>query len=267
MMESPKLDTRMACEDLLLGFRQFPLAYRMARQDLKLRYARSIFGPLWITATMGLYTLAISFVFGGLFGSSVRDLIPWITLGLIAWNFISAVLMESGVILHMNRGIILQSRMSVSTFIILVILKNLMIGMHHLLIFPIMMLLLGIPLSWSILWVFFGIPVILLFAFGMGLFAAIAGSRFRDLPPFFGSLTTIGLLFIPVMWRPGDLQRYQAIADYNPLTYILSLFRDPLLGVAPSSLAIIVSLGACAVMLAAGLALLAATRRRVMFWI
>jgi hypothetical protein len=105
---------KMAADDLLHGFCNLPLVWTVARQDVKLRYARSVIGPLWITITMALYVVALGFVFGGLFGASIRDVVPWIALGMIAWNLLANILTEASVVLVQNRGLLLQAKLSVS---------------------------------------------------------------------------------------------------------------------------------------------------------
>jgi ABC-type polysaccharide/polyol phosphate export permease len=239
----------------------------MARQDVKLRYARSVIGPLWITITMALYVMALGFVFGGLFGASIKDVVPWIALGMIAWNLLANILTEASIVLVQNRGLLLQAKLSVSLFILVVLVRNAIISAHHLVIYLLLIVVGLLSLSWSILWISISLPLIFVAAFGVAMWAALMSARFHDLPPFFASLTTVGFLFVPVMWRPSDLQRYRAIADWNPLTHVLAALRDPLLGITPSALSLFV-LGITALgCFLLGLLTLGYARRRVMFWI
>jgi ABC-2 type transport system permease protein len=121
----------MAADDVLHGFGNLPLVWNMARQDVKLRYARSVIGPLWITITMALYVVGIGFVFGGLFGASVREVVPWIAIGMIIWSLLSNILNESSVVLVQHRALLLQAKLSVSMFVLLVLLRNAIISGHH----------------------------------------------------------------------------------------------------------------------------------------
>lgn len=257
----------MATEDIAHGFRNLPLVWAIARQDLKLRYARSVLGPLWITITMALYIVAIGFVFGGLFGASVRDVVPWIALGMIVWTLLANVLNETSVVLMQNRGLLLESRLSVSMFVLVVLLRNAIISAHHMVIYLLLLAAALVVPSWHMLWIFVSLPLLFIAAFGVGLGAAILSARFHDLPPFFTSLTTVGFLFVPVMWRPSDLHRYPEIADWNPLTHMLASFRDPLLGTATSYLSLTVLAVTTLICLTLGVLTLAFARPRVMFWI
>lgn len=260
-------DARRAYDDILLGLTQLPLAQHLAAEEMRMRYARTMLGPLWITATMGLWVLVLGVVFGGLFGLPLREVLPWITLGLITWSFISQVVVESSSVLPVNRGLLLQAKMSISMFVVLVILRNLIIAAHNLVIFAGLLLLFRLPITWIMLYSILAIPIIIIIAFGLGLFAAITGARFRDLPPLYASLANMGMLALPIMWRPSDLQHNHGIANYNPLTYVLSIFRDPLLGTEPDVMAFVISLAVAVVVLATGVGLLARTRRRITLWL
>jgi lipopolysaccharide transport system permease protein len=261
------LDFGLARWDLMDGVGRFDLAWGMAVRDLQARYARSFLGPAWITLTMAIYVGVVGFVFGALFGADIREMVPWIAMGMIAWTFLSNVLLESSTVLDQNRSLMLQARISVSTLVLVVVLRNFLIVGHHLAIFVVLVAIGFVPLSFNALLAIPGVILAGAFAFGLGLVAAILGARYRDLPPLFGSLVTLGLLASPVMWRPGDLQRFHLIADYNPLAHLIAIFRDPMLG-RPIDL---VSMGwaaaSAAVVVALGTLILARGRRTITFWI
>jgi ABC-type polysaccharide/polyol phosphate export permease len=126
----------MAADDILHEFNNLPLVWNMARQDVKLRYVRSVLGPLWITITMAIYVVGIGFVFGGLFGASVREVVPWIAIGMIIWILLSNILNEASVVLVQHRALLLQAKLSVSMFVLLVLLRNAIISAHHMAIVP-----------------------------------------------------------------------------------------------------------------------------------
>lgn len=261
------LDFGLARWDLMNGIGRFDLAWGMAVRDLRARYARSFLGPAWITLTMGIYVAVVGFVFGALFGADIREIVPWIAMGMIAWTFFSNVLLDSSMVLDQNRSLMLQARISVSTLVLVVVLRNLLIVGHHLAIFVVLVAIGFVPLTFNFLLAVPGVVIAAAFAFGLGLVAAILGARYRDLPPLFGSLVTLGLLSTPVMWRPSDLQRFRAIADYNPLAHLIAIFRDPMLGQSISLVSLGWASASAALVLAMGALILARGRRTITFWI
>jgi len=261
------LNFSMAADDILHGFSNLPLVWNMARQDVRLRYVRSVIGPLWVTITMALYVMGIGFVFGGLFGAPVREVVPWIAIGMIICSLLSNILNEASVVLVQHRALLLQAKLSVSMFVLFVLLRNAIISAHHMVIYLLLFVVGLVAPSWNIVWIIIGLPLLFVAAFGFGLWAAILSARFHDLPPFFSSLTMVGFLFVPVMWRPVDLQRYREIADWNPLTHVLAALRDPMLGLPPSTLSLAVLGLTALICFGFGVLTLVYARRRVVFWI
>jgi lipopolysaccharide transport system permease protein len=253
--------------DLELARKQATLVRHMAVQDIRMRYARTLLGPFWITVTLGLYIMALAFVFGGLFNTPLATMLPWITLGLITFSFIANIVMEASTVLINNKHLLLQTRMSFTVWILFVTLRNLLIGAHHLVVFMAVVIIFGLPVSATWLLVIPGLLLITAFAFGLALFSAILSTRFRDVPPLIVNLYTIGLLAVPVLWRPTDLQRYRGIAEYNPVTYVMAVVREPLLGQTPALMTYAIAAASAAAALALGFLALARTRRRIMLWL
>ena len=69
--------------------------------DIKLRYARSVLGPLWIVISSMVLIGGLTFVFNSLWGMDVKTIVPWIAIGVIVWGFILTVV-EEGSQLLMN---------------------------------------------------------------------------------------------------------------------------------------------------------------------
>jgi ABC-type polysaccharide/polyol phosphate export permease len=93
-------------------------------------------------------------------------------------------------------------------------------------------------------------------------------TRYRDVAQFVG--IAMGALFMltPVFWRRAQVSNEMLwIVDYNPLTYMLELVRQPLLGHPADLRYWVVSL--LILVVSAGFAVLsmAAFRRRVVYWL
>jgi lipopolysaccharide transport system permease protein len=209
----------------------------------------------------------MAFVFGGLFNTPLAIQLPWITLGLITFGFMASVMTESSTVLIHNKSLMLQQRMSVSIWSVFVTLRNLITGAHHLIVFVALVLIMKLEFSAVWLLAIPGIAIVSVFSLGLGLLVSVGSTRFRDLPPLLNNVHTVGLLAVPVLWRPDDLQRYREIADYNPVTYLMAVVREPLLGHIPDSNTYMIAIVSAVIALVAGLWVLAATRRRIMLWL
>ena len=69
--------------------------FELAWFDVKIRYTRSILGPFWITLSMIILIAGLSFVFVSLFAIPIEKTMPWVTLGIVIWNYISTYLDEA----------------------------------------------------------------------------------------------------------------------------------------------------------------------------
>ena len=71
----------------------------------------------------------------------------------------------------------------------------------------------------------------------------------------------------PVIWIPEQLQFGQLLLALNPISYLLVLVRDPILGraVAPATWAVAVALTATS--LAAAALIYARYRNRIAYWV
>lgn len=256
-----------AWNDLIGGFRRHPLWRFMADRELKLRYARSFLGPIWITLTMGFWVAGLTLLYGGLFGAPLREIAPFITLGVISWNFLAAVMNESCTCFLSAKGYLMQSRMPLPTFVWLVFYRNILVLLHNMAIYFLMVLIFQLWPNQNWLLAFIGWPVFFLAALGFAMLLSVLAARFRDITPLVSSIMTVGFFLTPVMWRPADLMKNHYIAAYNPLAHLITVFRDPLLGVAPSQYAILFALVTAIVLFLAGLVAIAASRKNIMFWL
>ena len=158
------------------------LWWRLAANDIAVRYQRSILGPFWITITMLVFVGAVGFLYAGLLNQNAGTFIHFVATGLVAWQFFSASVGESSSALISGRDMVLNTKVDPLVLVFRTIARNAIILLHNL---PI--LLLTSYLAWPDMGM--NIP---LFLVGLMLLAvntgwisvilAIASARFRDIP-------------------------------------------------------------------------------------
>ena len=204
--------------------------FSLASQDIKLRYRRSMLGPLWITISMGVTIFSMGFLYGNLFHINLSKYLPYLASGIIGWSFISTLILESSQVFIESEGFIRNQESFVSIFLMRLIYRNVLVFGHNLLTFiPIILICkLGIGLKTLLL-----IPGLLIIGFNIfcfGTVLAIISTRYRDFAPIIASLIQVSFFLTPVMWMPDALSRnHQWIVHYNPFNHFLSLIRCPLL--------------------------------------
>lgn len=253
--------------DIKLGLDRMDFWMHLARQDVSLQYARSAIGPFWVTLTMALQLVALTFLFTGLFGAPVEIIAPWVTIGVIVWTFMSASLNEAATILPFNKPYLLESETSITGFVVSVIVKNAIIAAHHSILIVLAFFWLAIAPAWTWAWLLLSLPIVFVFTIALGIILAIVTTRFRDIQRITESFLMIGFFLTPVLWRPQELVSNEFIATYNPFTHLIALVRAPLIGQSPAPLAWTVSLASTSVLIVIAIYAIARYRQKVQFWL
>ena len=238
-------------------------------QDVLQRYRRSSLGPFWITISMGVMIGAIGFVFGSIFKSPMEVFLPFLAIGLIFWNYITATLMEGCSSFITYEAIIKQLPIPLMVHPARVIWKNTIILFHNLLILPLMFLILPKPLNFHMLLIVPGFILLILNVSWASLFFGIVCSRYRDLPQIISSLMQIVFYLTPIVWMPSLLPgRYgMALLNLNPIYHLIEVVRAPVLGLNPSLTSWIVSVGLMILGWTFTLVFYGRFKSRVAFWV
>lgn len=239
----------------------------LASQHIRLQYARSVIGPFWLTLTMAMQLVALTYLFTGLFGASLEIVAPWVTIGVIVWTFFSGCMNDSASILIISKPYLLEAESAISGFVISVLLRHLLIAVHHLILLVIVCVWFGLAPDLNWLWLGVSIPLIIVFTFGISLILAIATARFRDIARITESMLMVGFFLTPVLWRPQELIRNEFIATYNPFTHFIAIVREPVLGNAIEPLSWLVCAVTAVLCLIGGIYALGRYRNRLHFWI
>ena len=94
--------------DIINSFRKYDLIRMLGRQYMVLRYRRSKLGPFWITISMGIQILTLGLIFGQLFDASIHKFFPFLAIGIILWNYITAIISEGSTSFISSTGMITQ---------------------------------------------------------------------------------------------------------------------------------------------------------------
>lgn len=245
------------------------LSFAFAKQELKGRYRRSVIGPFWLTISMGVLIASIGFVFGKIFRTPMEVYLPFLTVGLILWTFISGTITESCMGFIESEGIIKQLPVPLYVYILRVLWRNILILAHNSLIYPVVLLVMGKSLSLLAIWAIPGALLVLLCLSWVALLFAMLCARYRDLPQVVASILLVAFYFTPIVWMPLSLpDRVDATFLYfNPFYHLLEIIRSPLLGVMPSLTSWLVVGVITLVGWLMALFIFARLRKRVAYWL
>jgi lipopolysaccharide transport system permease protein len=227
------VELRRAFVDVASGFALWPLWLRLGWNDILKRYRRSILGPFWLTASMGILIATLGVLYANLFRTPIRDFLPFLCVGLLVWNLISSFLLEGGVLFTSAESYIKQIRLPYSVYVFQSAWSKLIIFGHNCVIYFAVLLYFAI---WPGMVALLAIPgLILVLGNGalMGLSIGVASARFRDIPQFVSSIVQILFFVTPIMWKPELLQNPHYL-ELNPFYHLIEIVRGPLLGIMPS---------------------------------
>jgi ABC-type polysaccharide/polyol phosphate export permease len=210
------------------------VSWKVARNEIAIKYRRSVLGPAWISINMLITIFALGMVFSNIFAVNTQDYISYVYCGLLAWGFISSVVLES-VTLYIS-GSIKNYNFPVFFFPLKNTFKNLIISSHNTLLYIILILYLDKNiLNWNILYLLISIPIYMLNSIFISLGIGLISLRFRDLGQIIINGMYLAFLITPVFWIPNLLVGKKiAITDFNPFYYFIEIIREPMLGDTPS---------------------------------
>ncbi len=258
-----------ALDDLLMTMRQLRLVTVFGWQDIRQRYRRSVLGPFWITVTMAVMIGALGIVFGAVLNSPMSTYLPFLTIGLIMWTFMSSVVQEGCTAFTAVEGMIRQMPIPFFVYVLRMFWRNTIILAHNFVIFPFVCLILGKPIGWEALFVIPGFLLVSVNLLWVSVCAAVLCTRFRDFTQIVASILQVAFYVSPIIWMPTALPGRTAsmILDPNPIYHMLAIIRDPLLGVMPTATNWLVC-GALAVIgWIFALWLMGRARTRIAYWL
>lgn len=203
----------------------------LAWQEIKLRYKRTLLGPLWVSMAMFILILSVSLIYSQLFGRKINEYVPFLSLGIVAWVFVSTVVVESCSLFHDYAGYIKQIKVPHAAFVLRMLMKNIIIFLHN---FPLVILvLLGfnkVP-SISTLMIFLaGLFVVILNLMWASLLMSLLAARYRDVQHFVATIMQPIFFVTPIIWDQSGVKSKRFIIDYNPFYYMVELVRGPFMG-------------------------------------
>lgn len=258
-----------AGRDIVDGLRLWPVWAALAWHDIRIRYIRTMLGPLWITVSMAASVFALGLVFSNIFNTNLADYLPFLTSGLLIWGFISGILLEAANTFSSAQLIILSVSAPYSMHVYRAVLRQIIIFGHNVLVFVGVVLVVGVPVTPATLLFFPALALVCIIMAWITLVLALVGTRFRDLQPIITTILQLFFFVTPLIWDRNQLagRAHPIWIDINPFYHLIEIMRAPMLGKMPPLLTI----AAVLVMAIGGwfatYALFARFRRRIPYWL
>lgn len=228
-----KYDLLKGLEDFTKSFTFWQMFYLMSINEIKKRYARSSIGQFWLTISLAINVGTLGVIWSFIFQVDMRVYLPYLSLGIVFWNYISNNLTEGSYLYITFTNSLKEFNIPKLSYVNSLILKNLIVLIHNLPILVPIYLYCNIKITFFLLFqAILGLIITTVFLFSITIIISMFSLRFRDLPNIIASVLQIIFHATPIMWKiqliPISIQKYFIL---NPFTVFLFLFRDPLLNI------------------------------------
>lgn len=226
--------SRVAWVDVIAGMRAADIWGRLGWRETKRRYRRTALGPFWTTLGLALFVTTLGLVWSNLWHRDPKVYLPYLTSGMLCWVMFSTICMDGCVSFIVAEKLLRQLRISYTLLACANVWRNAVLFFHNLVIYVLVYIYAGLPLTWGTLLVIPGFALFCLNAVWITVLLGSLCARFRDIQQLVGTLLQISLFLTPIFWSPDQLTGRTAIlAQLNPIYYLIALIREPLLGKAP----------------------------------
>ena len=264
-MESDYAGIRM---DFMEAAAMSGIGFTLAFNEIQRRYKRTLLGPFWTTASLGFFIFTLGFLYAHLWQIEPSEYLPYLTTGMICWMLLSSNVTEGAGSFIAAEGILKQTRMPFTLFLMTTLIRNLIVFAHHLLIYLFVALYFSIPVGWNTLLLVPGLLLFSVLCAFVALNLALICARYRDIQQIIVSILQVMLFITPVLYKPDLLQgRALMIAEFNPIYHAINLVRAPLLGVAPDLVSWAVCIVLSVILGLSGFILFARVHRYLIYWI
>lgn len=253
--------------DLWEGLLRHDLWTTFAFHEIRQRFRRSLLGPFWLTASMGIFVAALGLISSAIFKQDMNQTLPYIAVGVILWTFLTTCLNEGATVFITREGYIRNVPLPVSVHLYQVIMRNLIIWLFNMAIYVVVVVLFRVNPGWHIFWFLISGPLFLINAVWVSLAAGILSTRFRDIPQVIASLVQVVFFLTPVFWTVSSMPSRPRFVTLNPVYHLLTIARDPLLGLTPPLESWLVAIGLALVGGAGTAWLYRRAQPRIAYWV
>src|SRR5262245_39565926 len=260
-------DTAAAWADLMEGMTKSWMWSGMAMQDIKMRYRGSLLGPFWLTISMVIMIAAMGLIYARMFNMEITRYLPFLTVGLVIWNFVSTVIIEGCQTFLSAQNIITQVRLPFSIHAWRNVCRNLIVLAHNMVIVPFVLIVFGVHVGWSVIAIIPALVILTINGIWISILLGMISARYRDVPPIVMSFMTVIFFITPIFWPPETLGIWMQALPLNPLFAAVDVVRAPLLGGSPLKYSWTVLLAVTILGSGATFCLFARFRPRIAYWV
>jgi lipopolysaccharide transport system permease protein len=201
------------------------LLLMMTWRDIRIKYKQSILGVLWAVLMPAVIVLAGVVMKAVMFKLSGRAMVAQdladVSVRAVPWAFFVASLRFGTNCLVANPNLVTKVYFPKVIFPLAAILSQFVDFLIACSVMAVVLLVLGVSLSWTLLWLPLLIALLVVLAAGLAIFLSAAGLFFRDVKYLVEMLLTFAIFFTPVFFDAAMFGDWKSLVLLNPVAPIL----------------------------------------------
>jgi ABC-2 type transport system permease protein/lipopolysaccharide transport system permease protein len=259
---------RAAFADVLRSAGLWHIWVRLGLQDVRHKFRRSTVGPAWIFLNLGVLIAIIGVIYGKLLGQDMHEYIPYLTAGLVIWQYLASSVSEGAHAFVNSEGYIKQISLPIYVYLFRCLVNVVVTGAISFPVFLIVAAAYRVPVGAGTLWVLPGLAILVSCTLCIICILAHLHARFRDIAPMASVAMQMAFYATPIIFRADTLRRESLrwIVDLNPIYHLVEVVRQPLVSAHPAAMInYVAALASLAVLAAMASGIIAYYRRRIVF--
>jgi len=262
-------ETGRTVRDVVRSAMLWHIWIRLGLQDVRLKFRRSAIGASWIFVNLAVMVLSIGFIYANLLGQEPRQFIPYLTIGMILWTYLTNSIVDGGNAFIHAEGYIKQISLPIYVYLFRAFVSITVTMLITMCAFVIVAVVYRVPVSPATLLAVPGLLMVMTATLLLITIFAHLNARFRDV----AHMATVGmqvLFYVTPVIFPAALLRHRRdlslVIELNPMYHLLEVVRQPLLGGVPAEAHSYAVVAGIIVVLGAGAAtVIGAFQRRIVF--
>lgn len=241
--------------------------FRLVRQQLVLRYRRTVLGYLWTLVNPLLMMSVMAMVFSTIYKEDVRGFAVFLFAGMIPWNCFNSIVVQSSSTFINNEGLIKKIYLPKSIFPLSVSISVVVDSALSFVALFAIIIAVGGRLSTSLFFVPLAYVLLYFFSLGVALVLSVLTVFFRDVQ-YVLQIAMQGLFFLtPILYKASSLSGPVAdLVGLNPVVPYIEMFRVSLTeGHIPDSKVVLQAVVISLVAFSVGLGALLSQERKIVF--
>jgi len=203
--------------------------WQLVRQQLILRYRRTVLGYFWTLLNPLLMMAVSSVVFANLFQMDLKTYAVYLFAGTIPWNCFNSIIAQSSTSFVVNEGLIKKIYLPKAIFPLSTSLALLVDNALSFVALSIMIFAIGGKFSFALAFLPISYLLLFFFAFGVALMASVVVVFFRDVQHMIGVFMQAWFYLTPIVYKADALGGKAAwLIKLNPMVPFIALFRAPI---------------------------------------